>query len=155
MSIAPCSPVSVTPGVVVFDYDVFIVRYPSFATVAEAVLQQNFNQAELMLNNSCCSVVRDAPTRQILLNLATAHITALLNGVNGQPPQGIVGRVSQGTEGSVSVQAEFEAKSESAAYWAQSPWGLQFWISTLKYRTARYVPPACQPYFGWGEGWPE
>lgn len=154
MSIAPCSPVSVTPGIVVFNPTEFAARYPSFATVAEAVLQQNFNQAELMLNNSCCSVVRDAPTRQILLNLATAHITALLNGVNGQPPTGIVGRISSATQGSVTVQAEMLQQSESAAYWQQTPWGVQFWMSTLRFRTARYVPPQNQRYFG-GEGWPE
>ena len=122
--------------------------------MAEAVLQQNFNQAELMLNNSCCSVVCDAPTRQILLNLATAHITALLNGVNGQPPTGIVGRISSATQGSVTVQAEMLQQSESAAYWQQTPWGVQFWMSTLRFRTARYVPPQNQRYFG-GEGWPE
>jgi hypothetical protein len=153
MSIAPCSPATVTPGIVVFNPTAFAARYPSFATVTEAALQQNFNQACLMLDNSCCSVVRDAPTREILLNLATAHITALLNGVNGQPPQGVVGRVSQAQEGSVSVQAEFEAKSESAAFWAQSPWGLAFWTATLKYRTARYIPP--QHHFGGMDGWPE
>jgi Protein of unknown function (DUF4054) len=153
MSIEACAPIPVTPGIVVFDPTDFQTRYPAFATVSDAALQQNFNQATLMLENSCCSIVKDAPTREILLNLATAHITALLNGVNGQPPQGIVGRVSSAQEGSVSVQAEMLTQSMSAAYWMQTPWGAAFWQMTLPFRTARYIPPSGGVGFGYDDAW--
>lgn len=157
MGISPCTPNPVTPGVVTFDATAFQEAFPCFSSVSAVALDQNFGFATLMLDNSCCSVVQDAPTRAQLLTLATAHITALFNGVNGQPPQGIVGRINNATQGSVSVQAEMLAKTESASYWQQTPWGAQYWTSTLKYRTGRYVPPC---HFGGGdfspwEAWPQ
>jgi hypothetical protein len=155
MPVTGCSPTTITPGVVVFSASEFLTQYPSFTTVATAALQQNFNLACLMLENSCCSVVQDAPTRLLLLYLATAHITALLNGVNGQPPQGVVGRITNAAEGSVNVQTEMLTQSESAAYWQQTPWGLAFWQATLQYRTSRYVPPGCaSDFYGALAGWP-
>lgn len=54
--------------------------------VVSAALASNFTIACLMLNNSVCSVVQDAPTRASLLNLLTAHITALLSGANSNAP---------------------------------------------------------------------
>lgn len=155
-SIVGCTGETVTPGVVVFDPAAFIVLFPAFSTVPAPALQANFNFATLLLNNSCCSVVCDAPTRSNLLNLATAHITALLNGVNGQGPSGLVGRISSASQGSVNVSAQYATElSMSDAYWSQTPWGAQFWASTVVYRTARYIPP-CDFY---GEGpwnsWPQ
>lgn len=156
MGIDACTPQPVTPGIVTFDPAAFIVAYPAFATVPSPVLTANFMLATLMLNNSCCSIVQDAPTRAILLNLITAHITALLNGENGQPPQGIVGRINSASEGSVSVGTEMLAKTESASYWQQTQYGSIFWQATLVYRTARYVPP-CNAGFGFSpwDAWPQ
>jgi hypothetical protein len=158
VGIDPCACTPPTPGIVTFNPAEFIQYYPAFASVPAAALTMNFNQACLQLNNSCCSVVRDAPTRAILLHLLTAHITALINGVNGQPPQGVVGRISSATEGSVSVQAEYPSSdNEAQAYYAQTPWGAQFWRSTAVYRTARYVTaagPGSAFADAW-EAWPE
>lgn len=153
MSIAACSPQTVTPGVVVFDPAAFVSQYPSFSTVSAAALQNNFNTAVLQLDNSCCSSVQDAPTRQVLLDLLTAHITALLNGVNGQPPAGTVGRISAATQGSVNMTVEWSTNvSDSQAYYLQTPWGAQFWVSTARFRAARYVAP-CGQYSGGFDGW--
>lgn len=136
-----------------FDPAAFVQAFPAFATVPQAALTANFALACLQLNNSCGSVVCDAPTRAQLLNLLVAHITALLNGANGQPPQGVVGRIAQASEGSVSVSAEWAASvSSSEAYYIQTPWGAAYWQATLPYRTARYVPP-CD--FDYCEGWPQ
>lgn len=132
----------ITPGIVTFDPAAFIAAYPAFATVPTSALQSNFNSATLMLSNSWGSIVRDEPTRAQLLNLLTAHITALLNGVYGEGPSGAVGRVSAGTEGTVSATIDYLTQSESAAYFSQTPWGAQFWQSTVIYRTARYVSSA-------------
>ena len=134
---------SVTPGIVVFDPAAFIAAFPSFATVPGAQLTANFNFACLQLNNTLTSSVRDEPTRAQLLNLLVAHITALLNGVNGQPPAGTVGRIANATQGSVSAQMQFDTKTFSEAYYAQTPWGVQYWQSTVAYRTARYIKPWC------------
>lgn len=144
---------SVTPGIVAFDPAAFIAVFPSFSTVPAAALTANFNLATLYLNNSYCSVVQDEPTRAQLLNLATAHITALLNGVNGQPPGGTVGRISNATQGSISVQMEFKTDSEAASFWQQTQWGVLFWTATAVYRTMRYVKP-CFPEPSW-DAWPQ
>lgn len=157
MGIAGCAPTPITPGVVTFDPAAFQTAYPAFNQVPTEVLTANFALATLLLNNSCCSAVKDAPTRALLLNLVVAHVTALLNGVNGQPPQGVVGRINSASEGSVSVGTDMLAKSESASYWQQTPWGAQFWQSTVVYRTAHYVPPVCGPGSGFSpwDAWPQ
>lgn len=141
-------------GIVVFDPAAFKGAFPSFSTVPDAVLTGNFNFACLQLNNTFGSAVRDEPTRAQLLNLLTAHITALLNGVNGQPPSGLVGRINTAQQGSVSVGTEFDAKSFSEAYYAQTPWGVTYWQSVAPYRTARYVSPRDCGAEGGAYGWP-
>ena len=130
---------AVTPGIVTFDPGLFIEAYPQFTEVTQAALQNNFNAACLLLNNSYRSIVCDAPTRAQILNLITAHLTALLNGVWGQPPQGIVGRISNATQGSVSVQTEFKSDSEAASFFAQTQWGVLAWRALAIYRTFRYA----------------
>lgn len=118
-------------------------------------LVANFNTAALMLNNSYSSVVQDEPTRASLLNLLTAHITALLNGVNGQPPSGVVGRISEAVQGSVTVQTEFRTDSEAAAFFVQTQWGAMFWQATTVYRRFRYVPGRWCNTASWDGGWPQ
>lgn len=143
MALGPATYPTITQGDVVFSAAEFAGQFPSFSTVPPVALQNNFNIAALQLQNSAASIVQDAPTRQYFLYLLTAHITALLNGVNGQPPTGLVGRISNATQGSVSVTAEWAASmSNSAAYYNQTPWGATYWQSTVAYRTARYIPPA-------------
>lgn len=144
----------VTPGIVEFDPAAFKADYPSFSTVSDAACTFNFNLACLQLNNSYCSVVQDEPTRAQLLNLLTAHITALLNGVNGAPPAGTVGRISGATQGSVSVQTEFKTDSEAASYYTQTQWGATFWQSTAVYRTMRYVRASRCDDASWN-AWPQ
>lgn len=144
----------ITPGIVVFDPAAFVADFPAFATVSTSALTFNFNLATLQLNNSYCSIVQDEPTRAQLLNLLTAHITALLNGVNGESPTGVVGRISSATQGSVSVQTEFKSDSEAASYFNQTQWGATFWRATAIYRTARYVPPLCYSNYS-GDAWPD
>jgi hypothetical protein len=144
----------ITPGIVAFDPTAFQAAYPSFASVPDAVLTGNFNLATLQLNNSYCSAVQDEPTRAQLLNLLTAHITALLNGVNGKPPSGAVGRISSATQGSVTVQMEFKTDSEAASYYQQTQWGATFWQSTAVYRTMRYVRGNCYGDASWN-AWPQ
>lgn len=153
--VTPGGVLPIVPGIVTFDPAAFIAAFPAFTQVPAPALTANFNLATLLLDNSTCSVVQDAPTRAQLLNLITAHITALLNGVNGEPPQGVVGRVSSATEGSVSVQTEMLTQTESAAYWNQTQWGALYWRTTAQYRTARYFPPCdSDTPFPWGS-WPQ
>jgi hypothetical protein len=149
VSIAPCPPSTPpTKGVVVFSPTAFKAGFPEFATVADAALNLSFSLATLQLNNSCSSRVCDANEREVLLNLLTAHITELKNGKNGQPPAGIVGRVSDAQEGSVRVSADAGTVVYGQAYYLQTQWGFLYWQSTAKYRSAVYVPapPVCADF---------
>lgn len=132
----------ITRGIVTFDPAAFKSAFPAFSTVPDSALTFNFNLATIQLNNSYGSIVQDEPTRAQLLNLVTAHITAILNGINGQAPTGTVGRVANATEGSVSVQLDFRTDSEAASFYAQSPWGALFWKLTAFYRSFQYASPA-------------
>jgi Protein of unknown function (DUF4054) len=161
MPVSPCPSPSPQPqrGVVTFDAADFKLKYPAFATVDDTLLQGDFDIATMFLNNSCCSIVRDAPTRERLLYMVTAHVAALLQGENGQAPSGMVGRVSSGAEGSVSATTEYaKDMSMSEAYFTQTKYGAMFWQATVAYRNFHYVPP---PNFGcigrgspWGGPWP-
>jgi hypothetical protein len=145
MSVSPCAPTTPVHGVVVFEPAVFVTQYPEFSTVPTAALQFNFTRATIQLNNSCGSRVCDALLRELLLNLLTAHITALMNGIGGQAPAGIVGRVSDATEGSVSVSADMGTVVYGQAYYNQTRWGVEYWAATARYRQAVYIPapPRC------------
>lgn len=141
MAVEPCPPSTpITRGVVTFDATEFKTLFPSFATVADGVLDMNFAAAEMLVRNSCCSRVQDATKRERLLNLLVAHITKLLNGENGQPPQGIVGVINDATEGSVSVSTELGNIPFTAVYFAQTQYGLLFWQLTAPFRQFVYVP---------------
>lgn len=155
--IGPATAPTVTPGSVVFSAEEFLDSYPQFTQVSPAALQGNFSLACLLLDNSSASVVQDAPTRQYLLYLLTCHISALLNGVDGEPPAGTVGRISDATQGSVSVRAEWASSvSNSEAFYIQTQWGAMAWQMMAQYRTARYVPPDCgMGEFSGFDAWPQ
>lgn len=134
-----------TLGIVVFDPAAFIVRYPEFATVNPVLLGDYFTEATLYLSNELCSRVQDVGQRGLLLNMLTAHITAINAGVNGQAPSGIVGRINSAAEGSVSVGAAMEGVPGTAAWFMQTPYGASYWQATARYRTMRYVPGRSYP----------
>lgn len=163
MTIAACPSPTPQPqrGIVVFVPATFKTSFPAFATIADGLLSGDFAVATLFLNNSCCSVVKDAPTRERLLDLLVAHIAALMQGENGNPPSGLVGRVDKAAEGSVSVSASYASEmSMSEAYFAQTQYGALFWQATVGYRAMHYVPAPANGCMGrmpgfsvpWGSG---
>lgn len=68
--------------------------------------------------------------------------TMIVPGVpNVTTPLGVVGRISDASEGDVSVSAQWEAPpNPSAAYFLQTKYGAQFWQMTAKYRRAIFLP---------------
>ncbi len=133
---------------VVVDPVAFLARYPEFQSVNQATLQAYFNEATLYLNNTDASLVTDGSVggqRSMLLNMATAHITALNATVNGVSPSPLVGRIDQATQGSVSVHADMGPVTNSQAWWMQTKYGAAYWAATASYRTMRYVPGASIP----------
>jgi len=128
-------------AVVVFSYSDWALDFPLLAPwVDEAQTTRYFLRAELILNNTDCSPVTDAGQRSLLLNMLVAHI-ALLNAViNGTLPSGLIGRVTEATEGSVKVSVDAGAMSGSAAWFAQTTPGYEYWLAVAGYRNMRYVP---------------
>ena len=127
-------------GVVVFDPVAFRTRYPEFSTLTDGMLTAYFNEATLYLNNSESSLVTDVTQRSVLLNMAVAHLAALYSGINGQAPSQLVGRITQASEGSVSVSSDIGPVSNTAAWWMQTKYGASYWSATAPYRTMRYRP---------------
>lgn len=129
------------PCAVVFNYAVWAARYPELASsVDENLATAYFGEATLYLNNSCCSVVCGPEPRATLLNMITAHIAKLNATINGVPPSGLVGRISDASEGTVSVAVDYGTQSASAAWWLQTQYGASYWQATARYRRGRYVP---------------
>lgn len=128
-----------------FDLEAFRARYPEFATVADSTIEAYWDEASLYLNNTNCSRVSNIAMRGLLLNMLTAHLAALFSGVNGNPPSGIVGRVSSATEGSVSIAASMEGVTAASAWFMQTPYGAQFWQATAQYRQMVYRPGSSLP----------
>ena len=100
-------------SVATFNYDTWRLRYPEFfPAVTPFVAQEYFNEACLYLDNSGYGQVTNATTQLTLLNMLTAHIAALAN-------QDLVGRVTDATEGSVSVSASIGDAVPLSAGWFQ------------------------------------
>lgn len=167
-------------AVVVFNYANWIVLYPEFATtVTEPRGQEFFYQAQQFCTNTDCAIIPYDVTctppkyaRAIILNAITAHIAQLFAGsvVGGVPipPQALVGRISDASEGSVNVSADMGTQPQSAAWWNQTKYGAMAYAMMARYRTARYQaspgrfaqvpgnwPPSQGAWpgdWGWGRG---
>lgn len=153
---SPCPPI--TRGVVQFNAAEFVAQYPEFTGITNAAMLRAFNDAQFLLNNSCGSLVDDANLRLILLYTLTAHVLFIDAGTNDgagnvTPGQGIVGRIDNATEGSVSVSASYNDNvTMSEAYFIQTKYGAKFWQQTAHIRTMTYVgPPSHGPN---GPGFP-
>ena len=127
----------------------FKAAFPQFATLSDTqIVQGALPVAELYCRNDGGGPVSTAETQTTLLNLMVAHICQIMYGANGQQPAGIVGRVSDASEGSVSVSAEFPM-TPSNAWFMQTPFGAAFWQATAAYRTMRYVPAPRRNFNPW------
>ena len=136
-------------GIVVFDFSTWALRYPEFSSLNPSLVQLYFNEAQLYVDNSPCSIIRDLNQRAVFLNMVTAHITALNAAINGIPSSPLVGRIDSGTEGSVSVSTKLEVPAGCPQWFAQSKYGIAFWVASSSYRTMHYIPScisAANPY---------
>lgn len=156
-------------GPITFVYADWIAAYPQFTLITQPAAQGYFTQAGLYMDNTACSPVCDQTQLTELLYMLTAHIAWLFAMRNASgapdstgllPPPGIVGRISQATEGTVSVSTEVGLIPGSAAWFAQTPWGFAFWQATAQYRQFRYAPgpplrgvPTSVGVVPWRRGW--
>lgn len=124
---------------VTFNYAVWVARYPEFSSVSQDLAQSYFDEAGLYCENTTDNRAFCLGILPTLLNMLTAHIAAMNSGINGQPASPIVGRISGATEGSVSVQAEYDSSgSPSEAWYTQTKYGAAYWAATASFRTAIY-----------------
>lgn len=118
--------------VVVFDVNEFKTLYPQFKDVDEAVLQNYFNAATLLLDNTDKSPVKDLAERKMLLYMLTCHIATLK-----KRGDSIVGTITAATEGKVNVSV---TPLVNANWYNQTVCGSMYWQATAKYRVGvRYV----------------
>lgn len=122
-------------GVVVFDPAEFRLLYPSIAATDEQ-LEMYFAMAETFLDNTECSIVKDLDARKTMLYLLVAHIALLSQQAeNGNP---VVGRISNATEGTVSVGLDYGTMGNNERWYLQTPWGAMYWQMSKKYRSMVY-----------------
>lgn len=122
-------------AVVTFDPAAFQSAFPEFASTSAATLTQYFNEAAaLYLNNTDGSPIQDATQRGFLFNYLVAHLAALRD-----PNRVLVGRLTQASEGSVSVAADMGAVPGKAAWFMQTKYGAAYWQATAQYRTFHYL----------------
>lgn len=143
---------------ITFDYTAWVAAFPTFAAVNSTDAQSFFDTAGMFCANDTSSPAFGiqipqsnvmTPLLQRLLWLLTCHLAFLGSFRNAtgqpsstgtQPPSPLVGRVSSAGEGSVNVSTDLDSSGyPTAAFFSQTPWGLQFWQASAQFRTARYV----------------
>lgn len=130
-----------------FDYAAWLALYPEFDVnsaqpVSEAQANLYFTLAGALHANDGGGPVTSAALQSAYMNMVTAHV-AKLNAqlAGGAPNPGLVGRISDASEGSVSVRSEYSSQvSQSQAFWVQTSYGAMYWAATAQYRTFRYSP---------------
>ena len=162
----PPSLPQLTCGPVTFSYATWIAMFPLFSPLTQEQGLAYFNLATLICANTSTNPINRDGNLAALLYLLTCHF-AWLNcpkdasgnpAATGSPPSGLVGRISNATEGSVSVTTEWNAGSSSdlEAFLTQTEWGASYWAMTAQYRTARYLARPTRVVngigFGFGRG---
>ena len=144
---------AIITNIVAFDYNFFTQRYPELAVyVTQTQGQLYFNEAQLYVDNTVCSPIQDSIVggqRYMFLHMVTAHIAAL-NAALGQPSSPLVGRISNATEGSVSVQAEMAGPEPGGKDWfMQTKYGAAYWQASAQFRMFKVVPGPRRPTDPW------
>lgn len=136
---------------VAFDYGAWVARYPEFAGVNAATAAAYFAEATLYHKNDATGPINDAAQQSMLLNMVTAHIAArYAKQANGDPASPIVGRITDATEGSVSVSADYGATiGVQQAFWLQTKYGADYYAATARFRTARYIAGHTRRFNPW------
>lgn len=141
-------------AVVQFDLAKWRALFPQFSNVTDQQVEGPvWTLAQQYCRNDGGGPVCDAGTQTELLNLMVAHIAQLLYGSTTQPVSPLVGRVSDATEGSVSVGTEFPM-NPSNAFFVQTTYGSLYWQLALPFRLGRYIPKVTQQVQPGAGPWP-
>lgn len=124
---------------VIFDPAAFKSYYPEFAGVSDAALQFRFDKAGLYLSNANNSPVQNVQRRTLLFYLLVAHIAKLDGLLEATPGALPVGRITNASEGSVSVALGF-VEPGTDAWYTQTQYGAEYWQAVLNLRRFQYIP---------------
>lgn len=132
------------------NYQAWVARYPEFTDVASGAYDLYFAEAGLFCRNDGSGPVTTAAAQSALMQMLTAHIAALYIQSQGDPSPGEaknantpVGRISDASQGSVSVRVDWPSAADSSAmekWLSQTKYGAEYWAATLVYRQMRYRP---------------
>ena len=128
-------------AVATFDYASWSAAYPEFSNVASGQAQAYWNEATILHRNDGGGPVQDVTMQTSLLNLLTAHIAFLRVGTaanQSAASQGLSGRVTSATQGSVSLSTELPGLGPNSAWCAASAYGYSYWNYMAPYRTMHY-----------------
>ena len=135
--------------VIVFNYENWIALFPQFPYLSEPQAQMYFDIATSYCRNDGFGPICQPALKTNMLNLLTAHIAQLFApDRNGQNPSTLVGRISNASEGSVSVGMDYPS-SPSAAWFNQTQFGASYWQLMLPFRTMRYVTGPTRNFQPW------
>jgi hypothetical protein len=124
--------------IVVFDAEEFLTLYPQFQNVfSPSQLEQFFNVACLLCNNTENSPIADLNERKTLLYMLVCHIATLMQRGTAMP-----GLITSATEGKVSVG--LQAYTNNPNWYNQTQCGSMYWLATAKYRVGMRYVPYCQ-----------
>lgn len=140
-----------TSCVVVFNFTTWSARYPEFASLDPDLAQLYFNEATMYVTNDGSSLVNPIGPRTLILYALTAHIAQLNNGSSLQPNSPLVGRISNATEGTVSLATDMGPVTANSAWFMQTKYGASAWqmLKSGGWLSARYFARR-RPYFGVG-----
>lgn len=135
---------------VTFAYATWVASFPEFSQLTPAQGQAYFNDATLICANAATNPMNADGNLAALMYWLTSHFAWLkcpkdANGnpaATGQIASQLVGRISNASEGSVSVQTEWQMGGDATAlekFLAQTKYGAAYWTLTSQYRTARYM----------------
>jgi hypothetical protein len=132
------------------NYASWVLRYPEFTGILAPIYELYFAEAGLFCRNDGSGPVTTAAAQSVLMQMLTAHIAALYSQSQGDPNPGTaknantpVGRITDATQGSVSVSLEWPSPADASAmekWLTQTKYGAEYWAATLVYRQARYCP---------------
>lgn len=142
-----------------FSYAAFQAQYPTLASVPAPIVQSYWTQAGAFHDNSISGPVRDASLQAVLMNMMTAHIMVVFGAISintdGSINQGVVGRVSSASEGSVSISTENQYPPGSAQWLQQTAFGSAYYYATEQFRVMQYrAPPRRRFNPPINRGWP-
>lgn len=136
----------------VFIFSSWAAQFPEFASLDPQLAQSYFNTAGTLFRNDGTSPVPTDEAQTQIMYVLTAHLAKLYGPKSGGGQAGgLVGRINNASEGSVSVATEMDvgaSASASMAFYMQTVYGAQFWQMTAAYRTMHYRSVASRPYLG-------